>query len=177
MRWLSEQVGTDFQVAGDQAEDALLDQVLAELHVVSDRVAFLQGNGCMEAREEGEDPEETAQALAGSLVHGWPTVEKEPEGLRSPGRFAKCFPLEFPMGVSDPFDQRPRDVPFAECVQHLLRLRSGVAVHGRHGHRLVWALVNALLILESAGKGFAVHRVSMRRIRGRVHGLEVLTRA
>ena len=44
------------------------------------------------------------------------------------------------------------------------------------GHRLLWALVNVMLLIEARGKGFAVHRVAMRRLRGRLSGHEVLTR-
>ena len=77
------------------------------------------------------------------------------------------------MGMGDTLDPRPREVPFTECVQHLLRLRSGVAVRGNHGHRLIWALTNKMLLMEASGKGFAVHRVAMRRLRGRVVGQEV----
>ena len=61
-------------------------------------------------------------------------------------------------------------------VQHLLRLLSGRVVNGLRGHRLVWALVNSVLVGEAAGKGFVVHRNVMKRLGGRVEGTKVLTR-
>jgi len=176
VRWLKERVGEAFAVDGEQDDGGLIEELSEELAVVNEHHAPTEHAGCMDSAPQGEDVEETAQAMARSLAYGWPTVDREPEGFRSPGRFAKCFPLQFPMGEGDPFDWRPRETGFAECVQHLFRHSTGIAVHGEHGHRLIWALVNVLLLLESSGKGFAVHRVAMRRLRGRVEGFEVLTR-
>ena len=67
-----------------------------------------------------EDAE--AQELAESLAYGWPAVHDEPTLPRAPGRFAKSFPLKFPMGVADLYEER--DVPMtpAEYTQHLFRL-------------------------------------------------------
>ena len=59
---------------------------------------------------------------------------------------AKSFPLEYPMGIADLYDDRPIPVSTSEYVQHMLRLMSGHMVHGLRGHRLVWALVNTALI-------------------------------
>ena len=44
----------------------------------------------------------------------------------------------------------------AEWVQHLLRCDTGQFVDGRREHRVVWAMVNTVLLSEAAGKGFAV---------------------
>ena len=165
--WLREHMGESFQLPDMSEESELVDEVLLELHVVSDRTAAVVSNGCMEELGEAEDPEEAALRLGERLAYGWPAVESEPQGFRASGRFAKSFPLAFPLGIGDPFDVRPRDVPFAECVQHLLRLRSGIAVRGNHGHRLVWALTNVMLLLEASGKDIAGHRVAMRRLLGR----------
>ena len=80
------------------------------------------------------------------------------------------------MGIGDLHDERPRQVSPGEHAQHLLRLRSGRIVNGLRGHRIVWALVNSVLVGEAAGKGFAVHRNVMKRLGGRVEGTSVLTR-
>ena len=47
---------------------------------------------------------------------------------------------------------------------------------GPHGDRLVWALVNGVLVRQASGKGFLVHRIMMRRLGWRVAGQEVLTK-
>ena len=80
------------------------------------------------------------------------------------------------MGVADPYDARDLDVTLAEYVQHVLRHSSGNFVHGQRGHRLLWALVNMLLLRESQGKGFAVHRNVMRRVGGHLQGAQRMRR-
>ena len=125
--------------------------------------------------EVGDEDENLRTAQ--SVAYGWPSRADEATVPRQPGRFTKSFPLEFPMGIGDlDDDSRTRKVLPAEAVQHLLRLISGRVVNGERGHRLVWALVNTVLVGEAAGKGFAVHRNVMRRLGGRVEGASVLTR-
>ena len=80
------------------------------------------------------------------------------------------------MGVGDLRDERPRKVTTAEWVQHMLRYHWGQFVNGMRGHRVVWAMVNSMLLEEAGGKGFAVHRNVMRREGGRLRGGEGLTR-
>ena len=125
-------------------------------------------------REVADDDD--AMRMAQHVAYGWPSRRDEPTLPRHPGRFAKAFPLELPMGIGDLHEDRPRPVSPEEHVQHLLRLRTGRVVNGERGHRLVWALVNSVLVGEAAGKGFAVHRNVMRRLGGRVEGTGVLTR-
>ena len=129
----------------------------------------------VDAGREVADEEENAR-IAERLVRGWPSRADDATLPRHPGRFEKSFPLEFPMGIGGPHSDTPRQVSPAEHVQHLLRLLSGRIVNGLRGHRLVWALVNSVLVGEAAGKGFVVHRSVMRRLGGRVEGTSVLTR-
>ena len=78
----------------------------------------------MEGRGSAEDPEEEALRLAQGLVdpvYSWPRVSDEPTPLGQAGRFTKSFPLDFPMGIADLFDERPRAVTPHEWVQYLLR--------------------------------------------------------
>ena len=42
------------------------------------------------------------------LVYGWPSRDADPTGVVSPGRFVKAFPLDFPMGIGDLYEERPR---------------------------------------------------------------------
>ena len=91
------------QDAHDALED-LVDRVLEELVCVSNafgdtsRGAVAQGYGTT-AVEDAETEE-----YAESLAYGWPAVHDEPTLPRAPGRFAKSFPLKFPMGEADLFD-------------------------------------------------------------------------
>ena len=64
-----------------------------------------------------------------------------------------------------------------EHAQHLLRLVNGQCVTGAREHRIVWALVNHVLLEEAAGRGYAVHRVLLRRMGDRLRGDRLLTRA
>ena len=63
-----------------------------------------------------------AQEFAGSLAYGWHAVHDEPTLPRTPGRFAKSFPLKFRMRMADLFDERYILVTAAEYTQHISRL-------------------------------------------------------
>ena len=118
--------------------------------------------------EGGADPEEESMDIARSIAYGWPSVDREPTGVRQGARFVKAFPLKFPMGIGDLHEERIWKVSGPEWLQHLLRFWTGHFVDGQDCHRCVWAMVNSVLMAEAAGKGFAVHRNVMRRLGGRV---------
>ena len=80
------------------------------------------------------------------------------------------------MGISDLNDTRIIPVSPAEWVQHLIRYHTGQFAQGSRGHRVVWAMVNTVLIGEASGKGFAVHRNLLRREGFRGLGAHVLTK-
>ena len=80
------------------------------------------------------------------------------------------------MGIADLFDQRPVKVTPQEWAQHLLRYHTGQFVNGLRGHRVLWCIVNAVLLSEARGKGFAVQRNVMRRMGCRVVGHDLMTR-
>ena len=103
-------------------------------------------------------------------------MHDEPTQMRAPGRFAKSFPLKFPMGIADLHDERDIPVTAAEYTQHLFRLPW---TWDPRGERLAWALVNTVLLQEARGKGFAVYRQAMRRYGrfGRHADRQVLTKA
>src|SRR5665648_148413 len=91
----------------------------------------------------------------------------EPSGMREVGRFEKSHPLEFPMGIGGLYDDMRHEDrrPSARVwAQHLLRLWGGWCVHGLRGHRLVWAIVNTVLLEETRGKGFAVQKAARKRL-------------
>ncbi len=62
-------------------------------------------------------------------------------------------------------------------MQHLLRYHTGHFVGGMRGQRVVWAMVNTLLLTKARSPGFGIYRNVMRRVG---YGLElggVLTKA
>ena len=79
----------------------------------------------MEEPVETHQEEEEARQLAAGIVYGWPGTASEPTGAMSYGRFVKAHPLDFPMGIGDLYEVRPRKVSVEEWVQHLLRYWTG----------------------------------------------------
>ena len=177
-------VGGAFALAEDldaaqrtAALQLLAEEVLEELSCAGAHMTLFKDSAAMDldAGREVADEEENVRT-AERLAYGWPSRSDDATLSRHPGRFEKSFPLEFHMGIGGLHSDTPRPVSPAEHVQHLLRLLSGRVVNGLRGHRLVWALVNSVLVGEAAGKGFVVHRNVMRRLGGRVEGTSVLTR-
>ena len=120
--------------------DALMDEVLLELQVVASLSAGFDDQGCMEEPINYGDEDAEVLRTAERLVYGWPSKQADPTAAVSEGRFVKSFPLDFPMGVGDLYDnQRPLKVSPAEWVQHLLRYWTGHFVGGMRGQRVVWA--------------------------------------
>ena len=160
----------------DDAREDLVDCLLEEFVCAANtfgetsRGAIAQGFGT--AATEDAETHDYAEALA----YGWPSVHDEPTLPRAPGRFAKSFPLKFPMGIADLYDARDIPVTPAEYVQHVFRLPW---TWGPHGERLAWALLDTVLLAEARGKGFAAYRQAMRRYGrfGRHDERQVLTKA
>ena len=114
--------------------------------------------------------------MAERLVYGWPGQDAEPTGASSVGRFVKAHPLDFPMGIGDLHEERPKKVSIEEWVQHLLRYWTGHFVGGLRGQRVVWSMVNALLLSEARSRGHGIYRNVLRRVGFRVEGGCVLTK-
>ena len=119
---------------GDQVED-LIERVLGTLAGAANMFGD-SGAGAL-ARDDGNAGAEQADAAeyAESLAYGWPAVHDEHTLPRAPGHFAKSFPLKFPMGVADLFDDRdspvtPPSTPstYSGCLG--LGARTGVAWPG-----------------------------------------------
>jgi len=163
---------------GVGSEEVLADQVLHELTIVSSfRGAESDDRGCMQEPVEKRDEEEEAVRIAERLVYGWPSRDTEATGANSRGRFVKAHPLDFPMGVADLNEERPRTVSPEVWVQHMLRYWTGHFVGGLRGQRVVWSMVNALLLSEARSHGWGVYRNVMRRVGLGLEGGRVLTKA
>ena len=101
----------------------LAEQVVFELSVGRARWDVPDSGGAMEAPAGGVDPERESLDVAESLVYGWPQVDRDPTRVRQEARFVKSFPLKFPMGLGDLYDEeRPRKVSGPEWLQHLLNV-------------------------------------------------------
>ena len=113
----------------------------------------------MEVRHDGRDPAGELESALRNVAFGWPVIDKTAVGAGEEGRFVRSHPLQLPMGEGDLYDStRPFPVSAPEWSQHLLRHARGLVVRDLHGQRLVWAIVNHVLLQESRGKGFVVHQ-------------------
>ena len=102
---------------------------------------------------------QATQKQVQDTVHPWPTILEQPTPELADGRFAKAFPLKFPIGVADPRQPRLRsDYSFIDAVQHLFRYRTGHFLNSNDGHRVVWALFNTALREIAREKGNLVHK-------------------
>ena len=179
VEWLQDEsrMGAAFSVPGEPDPLVVVDQLWLELNMISSFLEQVDDTGVLERPPEVQGVEEQTRQVLEAVVHGYPGQAAEPTGPRRPGRLVRAFPLKFPMGTADPYDEeRPREITLKDYVRHLLRYWTGHFVDGRDGHRVIWALVNSELVREAAGKGYAVHSVLMKRLRGTVVGGAVLTK-
>ena len=175
--WLETCVGGDG--LGEVGEGELLaDRLLHELTVAGHGDLALEDRGCMEEAPTKRDDEEEAVRLAENLVYGWPSREGDPTGVYSRGKFVKSHPLDFPMGIADLYEEavRVHRVSPEEWVQHMLRYWSGHFVGGLRGQRVIWSMVNTLLLSEARGRGHSIYRNVMRRVGLGLEGGRVLTK-
>ena len=80
------------------------------------------------------------------------------------------------MGIADLFEARPRKVTPEVWVQHLLRYETGQFVGGARGQRVLWAMVNTLLLSEARARGWGIYRNVLRRVGFGLQGGRVLTK-
>ena len=80
------------------------------------------------------------------------------------------------MGIADLYEERPRHVSAEVWVQHLLRYRTGQFVGGPRKQRVLWAMVNVLLLSEARSRGFGIYRNVIRRCGLGLSGGRVLTK-
>lgn len=162
--------GDDFKTIDDLAEYMQMEfRMASEQHARNTSVGGMD-DGAAEGDVDVERrtlAEAIAGVSGGKVNFGWHGVADEPSGMRDVGRFEKAYPLEFPLGIGGLYDDRrhPTRRPSARVwAQHMLRLWGGWCIHGVRGHRLVWAIVNTVLLEETRGKGFAVQKAALRRL-------------
>ena len=177
VRWCREVVSPRF--GGDELEtlEELADFLRVELRVVQEHFFDGRSAAVMEEMPDGVDVDVAAVKAAEKVVFGFPGQDDAPTAFAAVGRLERAHALEFPMGIGGLFDDaRPRGVSPRIWAQHLLRLWGGWCVHGVRGHRLVWAVVNTVLLQEARGKGYIVQKTALRRLGGRMGSEEPLTR-
>ena len=132
-----------FDLGAQSADDvvvALGRKIGEEIQAVQAYARALRATGVMPAGPPENVQESTRQHVQ-ETVHPWPRILEQPTPELADGRFAKAFPLKFPMGVADPRQPRLRsDYSFIDAVQHLFRYSTGHFLNSNDGHRVVWAL-------------------------------------
>ena len=140
LSWLQGHMGAGLGFADVESDEIVADQLVHELSIAAELMQIWDDRGCMEEPVDKGDHDEQAVGTAERLVYGWPSKDAEPTNVMSPGRFVKSFPLDFPMGVGDLYQERPHKVSVEEWVQHLLRYRISHFVGGPHKQRVLWVL-------------------------------------
>ena len=176
VQWLRESNALPEEMV-NVSESVVLDDFLHELNVaLFMRGADIEDKGCVDTPVDCPEEDKEAQQTAERLVYGWPSQNSDPVAAHAIGRFVRSFPLDFPMGIADLYEVRPRTVSAEVWVQHLLRYRTGHFVGGARGQRVLWAMVNTLLLTEARSRGFAVYRNVIRRVGVGLEGGRVLTK-
>ena len=174
IQWLQDRLGRAMGL--DIAPDLVEDDVMHELAIASRFKHGISDKGGVQEPTDQQDEEEEALRTAERLVYGWPSREADPTHAHSISRFVKSFPLDFPMGIGDLIEQRPRKVAPQVWVQHLLRYHTGHFVGGPRGQRVLWALVNVLLLSEARQRGWGIYRNVVRRAGLGLEGGRVMTK-
>ena len=88
------------------------------------------------------------------ISYPWPPIGQQPTPQLDDGRFAKSFPIEFPMGQGDLHQPRLRgDFSPEEWAQHLFLYFDGRFLSSTRGHRVTWAIFNTVLLEDSRSTG------------------------
>ena len=133
------------QEKNEDVEAALARKIGEEVQAVQAYARALHATGVMPAEPPANVHDSTKQHVE-ETIHPWPQILEKPTPELADGRFAKAFPLKFPMGVADPRQPRLRsDYSFIDAVQHLFRYKTGHFLNSNDGHRVVWALFNSAL--------------------------------
>ena len=140
---------------------ALQAKIAEELQAVQAYCGTLRASAVMQGAAVSENVQASTQSQIEEAIHPWPTILEQPTPEVADGRFAKAFPLHFPMGVADPRQPRLRsDYSFIDAVQHLFSYRTGHFLKATDGHRVVWALFNTALREIAREKGNLVHKMA-----------------
>ena len=162
-KWIYDTQTLRFPITSQEAED-IQDEIAQiirhEVASVRAYVSSWRACGTSERKPTQNIEEETVKnvAQAADVIYPWPEIHGEPLSIREDGRFAKAFPLTFPTGDGDLYQERMRSVDSAaEWVQHLFRFYTGHIISAKRGQREIWALFNTYLLQEAYKTAGLVH--------------------
>ena len=144
-------------MAEDVVRTRLCEDILGEVAKVQAYLAAWKGSTLVAAPERQGVADEIEEVCT-NAVRPWPAIEKTPVAMNEEGRFAKAFPLEFPMGVGDLRQPQLRgDFTATEWAQHKLRYFDGRFVASSRGHRVTWAIYDTVLLDHTRQRAHAYH--------------------
>ena len=100
----------DVGLERDVCLDMLAEEVLEELSVIAAQSNSLYESATADISEgcAAVEAEDEALRTAQLVAYGWSSRQDEPTAPRHPGRLVRSHPLEFPMGIGDLHEDRPR---------------------------------------------------------------------
>ena len=119
-----------------------------------------RSSGTVQAQQQQNVDSKLSKHLE-EVVHPWPEISATPTPEHSDGRFAKAFPLTFPTGYVDLYQERiQNDFSVEDLAQHVFRHYDGRALRALGGHRVIWAIFNTVLRTAAQKKGAVLHKQS-----------------
>ena len=119
-----------------------------------------RSSGTVQAQQQQHVDSKLSKHLE-EVVYPWPEISASPTPEHSDGRFAKAFPLTFPTGYGDLYQERIRnDFSIEGLAQHVFRHYDGRALRALRGHRVIWAIFNTVLRKAAQKKGALLHTQS-----------------
>ena len=78
----------------------LSERIKEEIMGVQAYVDIWRGSTTVQ-KKEAENVVEKTQTAVSEMMYPWPTIQQDPTSWNDDARFAKSFPLSFPMGTGD----------------------------------------------------------------------------
>ena len=140
-----------FLQPSDSEEERIRDiyeRIREEVAMVQSYLTVWRSSGGVSSTQNASVKERLEEHLE-TVVYPWPEIKATPTPERADGRFAKAFPLTFPTGDGDLYQDRTRsDFSVEDWAQHVLRFYDGRALISLRGHRVIWAIFNTVLRLS-----------------------------
>ena len=158
-QWLATFVASNcilpYAATGECVENLIPDlvqRIRDEVIGVQAYINVWRASGTIE-KQAPENVIRKTQDLVKEVIHPWPTIQEDPTPWSDDARFAKAFPLSFPMGTGDYRQPRLRsDFNALDWTQHVFRFYTGHMQSSMRGHRVLWAAFNMTLGDIASGK-------------------------
>ena len=146
----------------------IFERIREEMAMVQSYLTVWRSSGGVSNAQSASVKERLEEHLE-TVVYPWPEIKAAPTPERADGRFAKAFPLTFPTGDGDLYQERTRsDFSVEDWAQHVLRFYDGRALSSLRGHRVIWAIFNTVLRHAAEKQGNLFHKQSHARALTRV---------